>query len=119
MSRVNAVQKMLNAGVDPNGQDEDGNTALHLAFDKVIVDAVPGLESLIPIPEEEIRRATNNVVWHLILYGANLTTKNNDGVTAADLIGGLPDYISQAFKITIAKAAQKLHRANHVVNVDM
>lgn len=66
---------MLSAGIYPNGRAEDGNTSLYPRIDELIVDAVPGLRSLIPIPEEEIRKALRRVVRYLILYGANPNPK--------------------------------------------
>lgn len=48
-----------------------------------------------------------------------LTPKNSDGTTACDLINGLPDYISETFKVTIAKASQTMQGANHVLDTEM
>jgi len=115
--RANAVQNMLNAGADPNAQDKDGNTSLHLAIGNDLWDpwksSEPELFHLRNIDELII------VVHDLILYSANLTTKNNDGVTAADLINGLPDRVSKEFRFVIAKAVQRLQGANHVLDTDM
>jgi len=113
------VVPMLNAGADANAQDKDGNTALHLAFGKRLSDAERAERSLKP-QRHDLRNieSLRSVVQKLILYGADLTIKNNDGVTAADLINGLPDHIFEVFKLIIPKAVQTLQGANHVVITD-
>jgi len=114
---ASAVQNMLNAGADANAQDKDGNTSLHLAIKNDLLDSWKSSE-----PERVYLRNIEQltiVVHDLILHGANLTTKNNDGVTAADLINGLPDRIPKEFKLAVAKASQTLQRANHVMDTDM
>jgi len=102
-----AVPILLNAGADASAQDEDGNTPLHLAFGKEFLAAVTVLtEEESRLFEDHIRKALRPVVQELILHGANLTTKNNDGITAADLINDLSDSIARAFGGVVARAAQ-------------
>ncbi len=104
----NAVSILLNAGAAANAQDKDGNTPIHLAFDKESLAAVTVLttERSLLLLKDRIREALRPVVLELILHGANLITKNNDGITAADLINDLSDPIGRAFGGVITSAAQ-------------
>ncbi len=104
----NAVSILLNAGAAANAQDKDGNTPVHLAFDKESLAAVTVLttERSLLLLKDRIREALRPVVQELILHGANLITKNNDGITAADLINDLSDPIGRAFGGVITSAAQ-------------
>lgn len=65
------ISQLLAAGVNPNFQDDDGNTCLHEAVRYYYsrIDFCPGFD-LIPI---------------LLSHGASPTVSNNDGATPLDL----------------------------------
>lgn len=117
MGRANTVRNMLKAGADANAQDNDGNASLHLAIGNAFWHPEKSSKSERYYPRN-IDQLTI-VVHNLILCGANITTKNNDGVTAADLIDGLPDRISREFKSAYIKAALLLREANHDSDTEM
>lgn len=65
-SSFDCLQILIAHGANPNTQDEDGNTALHIAATH---------------PQADIRM---DVVWNLFLKTDD-TIRNNDGKTAYDL----------------------------------
>lgn len=68
-----AVTKLLiEAGADPDIQNERGDTALHIAS---------GSHGRINVPEEETNRIAREVLRHLLSGGANADIKDKDGET--------------------------------------
>ena len=65
---------MESKGVDVNGQDEDGNTPLHLC-------------NMWLLSQED------DNVFHrvMILFGADVTIRNNEGKTPGDIFDNLPE----------------------------
>ena len=70
------MQILLAHGANPNTQDEDGNTALHIAAAQ---------------PQADIRM---DVIWNLFLKTDD-TIRNNDGKTAYDLAKENPNFTDE------------------------
>lgn len=72
----NMMKFMLAHGANPNAQDEDGNTALHIATTH---------------PQADIRM---DVVWNLFLKTDD-TIRNNEGKTAYDIAKENPNFTDE------------------------
>ena len=66
LDKFNAAKILINGGADVNKQDNNGNTALHLATGK------PNLNA--------------DIIEFLVHNGASTTTQNNDSKTPMDLV---------------------------------
>ena len=75
-SSFDCLQILLANGANPNAQDEDGNTPLHIAVSHVQAD---------------IRM---DVIWNLFLKTDD-TIRNNDGKTAYDLAKENPNFTDE------------------------
>ena len=91
LRRASAMEVILNAGADPNTQDQQGDTPLHLAINTIIQIREPvklaGLEYDTYLEVREI------MVRALVDSGADMTLKNHAGVAPIDLIRKLPEDI--------------------------
>lgn len=76
MVSFDCLQILLAHGANPNAQDEDGNTALHIVAAH---------------PQADIRM---DVVWNLFLKTDD-TIRNNDGKTAYDLAKENPNFTDE------------------------
>ena len=75
-SSFDCLQILIAHGANPNAQDEEGNTALHIAAAH---------------PQADIRM---DVVWNLFLKTDD-TIRNNDGKTAYDLAKENPNFTDE------------------------
>ena len=75
-SSFDCLQILIAHGANPNAQDEDGNTALHIA---------------VAHPQADIRM---DVVWNLFLKTDD-TIRNNEGKTAYDLAKENPNFTDE------------------------
>ena len=75
-SSFDCLQILIAHGANPNAQDEDGNTALHIAAAH---------------PQADIRM---DVVWNLFLKTDD-NIRNNDGKTAYDLAKENPNFTDE------------------------
>ena len=75
-SSFDCLQILIAHGANPNAQDEEGNTALHIAAAH---------------PQADIRM---DVIWNLFLKTDD-TIRNNDGKTAYDLAKENPNFTDE------------------------
>jgi ankyrin repeat protein len=100
------VASFINAGFDPNVQDEDGKTVLHIAahrghvaMTKRLIDARADPNIQDNIGETPLHRAVwhSNILQRLIDAGANPNALSKDGSTALHIVtGSYPDGIFDA-----------------------
>lgn len=78
------VNRLLDEGADPNAQDNDGNTPLHLAIDPQVIKDFNEQEKENAILANRLY-GENRSITNKLLKVTDQNIKNNDGKTAQEL----------------------------------
>jgi ankyrin repeat protein len=90
------TERLLVAGADPNAQDEQGWTSLHVAID---AEADLASQSHEPLSAE--------IVELLLMHGADPNIRNNDGETALEFARSYPHPLA----VKLIEASMRSQRA--------